>query len=43
MGDVVGIMEKDPQSPAFTVSSAYDLISETHLPVFSSLSNKCQN
>ncbi len=34
MGDVVGIMEKDPQSPAFTVSSAYDLISETHLPVF---------
>ncbi len=34
MGDVVGIMEKDPQSPAFTVSSAYDHISETHLPVF---------
>ena len=34
MGDVVGIMEKDPQSPAFTVSSAYDLISEAQLPVF---------
>jgi len=34
MGDVVGIMEKDPQSPAFTVSSAYDLISEAHLTAF---------
>ena len=34
MGDVVGIMEKDPQSPDLTVSSAYDLISEAHLPAF---------
>ncbi|MEL7645879.1 MAG: hypothetical protein AAGU04_06430 [Anaerolineaceae bacterium] len=34
MGDVVGIMEKDPQSPTFTVSSVYDLISERHLPAF---------
>ncbi len=34
MGDVVGIMEKDPQTPVFNVSSAYDLISETHLPAF---------
>jgi len=34
MGDLVGIVEKDPQSPAFTVSSAYDLISEAHLPAF---------
>ncbi|MEN6555543.1 MAG: hypothetical protein ABFD21_04005 [Anaerolineaceae bacterium] len=35
MGDVVGILEKDPQSPALSVGSAYDLISEATLPAFS--------
>ena len=34
MSDLVGILEKDPLVPAFNISSAYDLISETYLPVF---------
>ena len=34
MGDLVGIMEKDPQTPAFNVSNVYDLISESFLPTF---------